>query len=99
MTGSRSGSKVTPRTSMDGPGVIPESILQDLGVETDDLISTPDFNTLAYYHELHEDAAIRSSSPKLLTGIEDALSLRSARSGVQRGVLHFADIVPDGRIP
>lgn len=99
MAGRGSGSKVTSPASMDGPGVIPELILQDLGVEKDSLVSTPDFNTLAYYHQVHEDATSAASVPKLLTGSDDALSLRSARSDAQQGVLHFADIVPNSRIP
>jgi hypothetical protein len=83
----------------DIPGVIPELLLRDLGVDDGFNFSTPDFNTLSYIQQMHENTLVQTSSPKLLTGTEDAMAIRSARHAAQRGLLHFADITDGSRVP
>jgi len=81
------------------PGVIPEMMLWDLGINHNDFnFTTPDYHTLQYYYQQHKQLSSQHALPKLLAGTDDVVSLREARGAAERGILHFTDVVPGSHI-
>lgn len=80
-------------------GVIPERLLRDLGVlDSDVAFVTPEYDILEVFRRQHEAMAEQEALP-LLAGDEALATLRDARAGVERGILHFANLRPDSRVP
>jgi len=79
----------------DGPGVLPERLLQDFGVRSDAVkFYTPDYNSLDLFGK-QLDALVKQGGVQKA----DAGDLRKARNASEQGLLHFADLRPDARVP
>uniref|UniRef100_A0A7S1S4D1 Uncharacterized protein n=1 Tax=Alexandrium catenella TaxID=2925 RepID=A0A7S1S4D1_ALECA len=85
-----------PGPVLDGPGVLPETLLHDLGVESDLGFITPEYDVLSALRG--QVTATQSPTLPVLSGASAAL-LRSARGSIEAGVLHFAELPPGSRVP
>mmetsp|Transcript_52148 Transcript_52148/g.158437 ORF Transcript_52148/g.158437 Transcript_52148/m.158437 type:complete len:633 (-) Transcript_52148:55-1953(-) len=92
----REGSAPWTGPALDGPGVIPERLLHDLGVAgAEDLgFSTPEYSVLEAYTKHLDATAKKERSPLLTRAI-----LQEARGGITSGILHFQGLLPDSRLP
>jgi hypothetical protein len=89
-----------PSSAIDGPGVLPERLLHDLGVVDGDLnFTTPDLLSFQYaLSETRKSLALKAS-PKLLAGSSDIAKFRGAHKEPEHGILHFAGLGLDSRVP
>lgn len=80
----------------DGPGVLPEKLLQDFGVPSHAAMEfyTPDYNSLDIFSK-QLDAFVKQGGAQTA----DAGDVRKARNASEQGFLHFADLRPDVRVP
>lgn len=85
--------------SLDGPGVLPDRLLYDLGVSGAEGVEfvTPEYDVLEGLRRLHAGAASLIGLP-LAGPVEEGL-LREVRTHAGHGLLHFAGSVPDWRLP
>jgi len=85
---------------LDGPGVLPERLLHDLGMKDggDAEFTLPDYDSLEWWRRQHAAAAGALGLPAP-AGPEAAAALRQARNASERGILHFSGLVPDRRVP
>lgn len=80
-------------------GVISDRLLHDLGVANGGVgFVTPEYDVLEAYRRRFEELSSLQASP-MLTADEAHSRLRDARSGAERGTLHFADLRLDSRVP
>lgn len=98
--GTGNSGRTATTAALDGPGVVPDSLLHDLGVAgADDLdFVTPEYSVIDAARTEHERVAPRQGLPVLL-GDDAADELRAARASAVQGVLHFQGMEPDRRLP
>uniref|UniRef100_A0A7S4W007 Anaphase-promoting complex subunit 1 n=1 Tax=Alexandrium monilatum TaxID=311494 RepID=A0A7S4W007_9DINO len=87
-----------PSSVLDGPGVLPDLLLHDLGVDKDLTFVTPEYSVLDAARQQHASSA-RASAVPVLSGVHASTLLHSARESAQSGILHFAELIPDARVP
>eukprot|EP00931_Biecheleriopsis_adriatica_P076724 TRINITY_DN50406_c0_g1_i1.p1 TRINITY_DN50406_c0_g1~~TRINITY_DN50406_c0_g1_i1.p1 ORF type:complete len:570 (-),score=112.73 TRINITY_DN50406_c0_g1_i1:26-1735(-) len=97
------GSEERPASSLaalDGPGVIPESLLHDLGVSgPGPEFITPEYDVLESLRRQQETWLHITGSPKMLEGTQAQNFLTTARRTAEAGVLSFKGTEPDHRMP
>jgi len=85
--------------ALDGPGVMPERMLHSLGLESSDLdFTTPLYTELEGLRRQLEAGTSMNNLP-VLAGTDDMSIFRDARCGAAHGVMHFAELMPDRRVP
>ncbi|CAK9080988.1 Reticulocyte-binding protein 2 homolog a [Durusdinium trenchii] len=87
------------QVSLDGPGVIPERLLHDLGAAEGMDFVTPEYFTLEELVRMGQATQSRSSAEALLVGDEAKDYLLSGRNKTSVGLLHFAGAALDRRLP
>mmetsp|Transcript_14923 Transcript_14923/g.42891 ORF Transcript_14923/g.42891 Transcript_14923/m.42891 type:complete len:581 (-) Transcript_14923:217-1959(-) len=83
---------------LDGPGVVPELLFHDLGAESGREFATPEYSVLSAFREQQHSVASKQALP-ILAGMQAGTVLDSARKSGQRGIIHFADLLPDSQLP
>lgn len=82
---------------LDGPGVVPDLLLQDLGSDITTGLSSPSYDALEATRRQY--SLLQLLGQQRLAGPVEELQLRSARATAARGILHFAETEPDRRLP
>eukprot|EP00440_Ansanella_granifera_P076406 gb/GFBE01082913.1/.p1 GENE.gb/GFBE01082913.1/~~gb/GFBE01082913.1/.p1 ORF type:complete len:580 (+),score=109.54 gb/GFBE01082913.1/:1-1740(+) len=86
--------------ALDGPGVIPERLLHDLGVSGPgaDFV-TPEYSILEAFRRQHEALASVTGAAQMMEGERANHFLADARRASSAGILHFSGMQPDQRVP
>ncbi|CAE7458208.1 unnamed protein product [Symbiodinium natans] len=85
---------------LDGPGVIPERILHDLGVDGPGVdFTTPEYMILEAHVRQASLVQELSQEPALLSGLDARAFLAHGRNATATGLLHFTGAQLDRRLP
>lgn len=85
--------------SLDGPGILPELLLHDLGGNGPGEFATPGYTVLESFRQQLQAVAPLTSMPAALSGEDDNAELAAARTTAEMGILHFQGLDIDRKMP